>query len=299
MKTYKQIYLLIACLISVSLYAQQTPLSTQFMHNPFVLNPALAGTHNYYQIRSNNRFQWTGISDSPITNTLSIYGPHSSKNMDMGFGGFIYNDVTGPTSQTSINGAYAYNLAINTDIRVSGGLAIGLLQFKIDGTKISTQDEVDPVLQDGIYTTYSPDATVGVYVYSSNFHVGFSAIHLIPSKLNTNEATGLSKLKSHFFLTGGYKYFINRDFAIEPSILIKAVSPAPIQVDFNTKVIYQGTFWGGLSFRSMDAASIMVGYIHEKKIYAGYSYDLGISAFRTYHTGSHELMIGYRFNSLK
>ena len=45
------------------------------MTNPFVLNPALAGTNNYFQVISSNRFQWVGFSDAPITNSLSVYGP--------------------------------------------------------------------------------------------------------------------------------------------------------------------------------------------------------------------------------
>src|ERR1035437_3576786 len=90
-----------------SLFSQQEPQYTLYMLNPFLTNPALAGTNNYYQIRTNHRFQWTGLKDAPITNSISAYGPHSTKSM--GYGGTIYNDITGPTSRTGINGVYAYN----------------------------------------------------------------------------------------------------------------------------------------------------------------------------------------------
>jgi len=69
------------------LFGQQLPQFTQYMFNDYMINPAVAGTHNYYQIRMNNRYQWVGVPDAPLTNTLSVYGPHGSK--DMGFGGYL------------------------------------------------------------------------------------------------------------------------------------------------------------------------------------------------------------------
>ena len=84
--------------ICSKLWGQQDPMYTQFMLNPYVINPAIAGTNNYYQIRSNHRFQWIGLSDAPITNTLSFYGPLEKQ--PMGIGGYIFSDVIGPTSTT-------------------------------------------------------------------------------------------------------------------------------------------------------------------------------------------------------
>jgi type IX secretion system PorP/SprF family membrane protein len=291
-----------ACLIVLGAsftHAQQTWHYTQYMFNPFIVNPAITGTHNYYQIRSNSRFQWAGMTDAPMTNSLSIFGPHASK--DMGWGGYLYNDVTGPTSTTGIMGAYGYNIAITDEIRAAGGINLGVKQYKIDGSKITTWDLDDPVLSSGsVYSTFVPDATFGLYVYSSNFHVGFSANQLINNKINMfDEATGLSKLKSHFFLMGGYKHFFNRDWAIEPSLLLKMVSPVPPQIDLGTKVYYQNIAWFGLSFRSMDAISVLMGYTHERKIFVGYSYDIGITGIRKHHYGSHEVMIGFNFNNIK
>jgi type IX secretion system PorP/SprF family membrane protein len=267
------------------------------MFNPYVINPALAGTHNYYQIRSNHRFQWTGIKDAPITNTLSIYGPLEKQ--PMGIGGYIFSDVIGPESKTGIYGTYSYNYPIDDRIKVSMGLTAGFLQYKIDGTKISF-NETEPTYSGGIESKFIPDANVGVYLYSSMFHVGFAAHQLFNNKLNLGaDPTGLSKLKSHFYLTGGYKYYINRDWAVEPTLILKAVMPTPPQLDFASRIIYQNMTWLGVSFRTSDAVSVLLGYAYENKLYIGYSYDIGISDIRTYNSGSHEVMIGFKFNDLK
>jgi len=284
------------------LHAQQTPLFTQYMFNPLPYNPAIAGTNNYYQIRLNSRFQWAGITDAPVTNCLSAYGPGGGKYKDMGYGGYIVSDVTGPTSRTGFYGAYAYNISLNNEIRLSMGMSLGLLQYKLDGSKIITSENSPPdvVFQGGVSSQWVPDASLGLYMYASNFQVGFSAVQLINNKLKIYDTkTGLSKLTRNFYLTGGYKYFFDRDWAVEPTALIKAVGPVPLQLDLSAKVIYQSQVWGALAFRTGDAISVIIGYAYQKKIYIGYSYDFGISAIHKYQSGSHEIMINYHFQTLK
>lgn len=278
--------------------AQQLPVYTQFMFNSYVFNPAVAGTHNYYQVRLNSRFQWAGMTDPPQTNSLSIYGPHASK--DMGFGGYIYTDVTGHTSRNGLYGSYAYNLLLNDIMRLSMGLSAGLIQNRIDGTTISLLDPSDLALLNAVSSDFSPDATVGLYLYAPTFHVGFSAHQLFGNTLNLfEEEAGLNKLKSHFYLTGGYRYFINFDYSLEPSVIVRGSMPTPVQVDFSLKAYYQNMLWLGVSVRSQDAVSFLLGYTHENKFHFGYSYDMSFSPIRHHNSGSHEVFLGMRFNPVK
>jgi len=280
------------------LKGQQAPLYTQYMFNKFIYNPAVAGVDPFYQIRSSHRFQWIGLPDPPLTNSLCFYGPHA--NLDMGFGGYLYYDVTGPTSKAGITGSYAYNIAITDDIRVSMGASFGIMQYKVDGTQIELKDPSDQALQETVYSNFVPDANLGVYLYAENYYVGFSTSQLINTKLKLySQSTGLNKLKSHFFLTGGYLYEINRDFKVEPSAIIKGTAPKQFQFDFNTRVIYQDMVWLGLSIRTKDALSFLIGYTYENKINIGYSYDFTITDLRKYNSGTHEIMIGFRFNDIK
>jgi type IX secretion system PorP/SprF family membrane protein len=297
----RKLILLLTGILLISAFkvkAQQDYQLTLYMLNPFIYNPAIAGTHNYYQIRSNHRFQWVGMTDPPVTNAISAFGPHSKK--DMGFGGTLLYDVTGPTSRMQLNGVYAYNFALNNEIRMSMGLAAGVMQYKIDGTKIVLPDIDDPVLQESIYSSVAPDASMGIYVYSTEFFAGLSVKQLLNNKIKTGEEEkGISKLKSHFYLMGGYRYIINREWAVEPAILIKKVVPAPYQVELSCKVIYDKVFWGGLSYRSADAVSVVLGYTYDRKIFIGYSYDIGLNDMRKYNSGSHEICIGYNFNTIR
>ncbi len=278
--------------------AQQSPQFTQYMFNDFVINPAVAGTSDFYQIRTNHRFQWLGITDPPLTNTLSFYGPHEK--LPMGFGAYFYNDVTGPTSRTGLTGSYAYNIEISGDMRLSGGLSFGIMQYKLDGTQLLAKDLTDLAIQEGVNSAYLPDATVGFYLYAKNYYAGFSTSQLLNNKIRFyGEKNGLNRLKSHFYLTGGYKYEINNDFTVEPSAIIKVTAPKTFQFDITGRVIYQEMFWGGLSFRMNDAVSVLLGYNYDNRFIFGYAYDMGVNGLKNFNSGSHELMIGYRFNDIK
>ena len=288
----------ILLLLTVGLWAQQKPLTTLFMTNPFAINPAIAGTYNYFQVVSNHRFQWTGFEDAPITNTLSFFGP--TVNFPMGWGGTISYDVAGAVSLGSLHGSYAYYYPINEDLKVSMGLNLGVLQYKIDFAKLDAPFEGDPVLTNPKPTYFLPDAAIGAYLYSSTYHFGLVATQLINNKIKIGEqASGLSRLKSHFYLIGGYYYAINREWAVEPTIVVKKVTPAPYQVDFNVRGWYRNMVWAGFSYRSQEAVSILAGYVYQNKIQIGYSYDIVLSALGKYNYGSHELILGYKFNRIK
>lgn len=300
---------LILCFQQVK--AQQHQFYTQYMFNDYLVNPAVAGTHNYFQIRANSRIQWVGMTDAPRTMSVSMYGPWEDKSM--GYGGYVYHDVTGPTSQTALNGTYSYNMPINESMRISGGISIGFMQYRLDGTEIySGENNNDPALTGGVDTRFVPDASVGVYLYSSYFYVGLSAHQLLGWRVsdevdgpapgtnpNNIAGEGVSRLKQHVYLSGGTHFWLSRDFTLQPSILVKALFPDQYQAEINAKVTYQNQVWGGLSYRTSDAISVLLGYNYENKVYFGISYDVTVSDLARYTSGTYEVMIAYRFNDIK
>lgn len=299
MKTKYLIILVVSLLSGFDLIAQQIPHYSQFWFNDFVTNPAFAGTKPYYQAKSNNRYQWVGINDSPKTFILSAFGPERKK--DMGYGAQIFSDVTGPTSRLGFYGSYAYNLRLKDDIRMSMGLTLGLLQYKIDGSQITTHDANDPSLGTEVYAELVPDADFGILIYGKNWHGGLVAKQLFNNniKFDDIEALGMNRLKTHFFAHGAYRYDISSDWAVEPYVLFKYLNPAPLQVDLGARGIWKKMAWLGISWRSSDAISFMIGYEYEEQISFGYSYDITTTNLRTANSGTHEIMIGFKFSKIK
>jgi type IX secretion system PorP/SprF family membrane protein len=293
-------YIILVTLItgSTALKAQQMPQYTQYMFNDFVINPAVAGVYNYYQIRTNHRFQWVGILDPPMTNSIGFYGPHEK--LDMGYGGYIYNDVTGPTSRAGITGSYAYNVAITGDIRLSMGLSASIMQYRVDGTQLDPADVSDPTILSLVSTSYLPDAGLGLYLYADQFYVGLSAAQLLNNSIKIfDEKDGVNRLKTHINLIGAYRFWLSEDWLLEPSLMVKGTVPKELSFDLTARVEWQKMLWGAVSYRYQDAVGIMIGYSFDETLFFGYAYDIGISAIRKYESGSHEIMIGYRFNDIK
>jgi type IX secretion system PorP/SprF family membrane protein len=297
----RQLKYLISFLIisgSLNLEGQQLPHFSQYMFNDFLLNPAVAGVSDYYQIRTNHRFQWVGMTDPPLTNSIAFYGPHST--MDMGFGGSVYTDITGPTSRTGVSGSYAYNIALTKDMRLSMGLSMSMLQYRVDGTQLTPKDPTDIYIQGVVSTSYVPDAAVGAYLYGDQFYAGISAFQLLNNKIKIfDDNTGLNRLKSHVYFTGGFHFDLDRDWSLEPSAIVMVSAPRQIKFEVSTKLEWIEMLWLGLGYRYHEAITVLAGYNYNDKFYFGYAYDIGITELRKYNMGSHEIMIGYRFNDIK
>jgi type IX secretion system PorP/SprF family membrane protein len=290
--------------------AQLLPQFSQYMFNDYVLNPAIGGTHDYWQIKTNYRMQWAGVKDAPQTYLLAGYGPH--KTLPMGYGGYIFNDITGPISNMGFYGSYSYSIRISGDIRLSMGLFLGLIQQKIDvsGTNWGPDiEQGDPILAKPTYKKLYPDGTLGVYLYTSQYFAGISFNHMFfnnMSLLDENDEGYVYKadrIKPHFYIQGGYKYNIDRNYDIEPSILMKAVPNYDFIGDIDCRVIYQKMMWAGLGFRSSyknaDAILIFVGYNYNDMVNIGYSYDLTLSKLNNVSNGSHEIMLGVKFEDIR
>src|SRR5574337_1238532 len=116
MKRIFYILLILFGCVGVSI-AQQLPQYTNYMINSYVLNPALSGTKDYFEVQSDNRYQWVGITDAPRTYILSANGPYKTKNM--GYGGYVFTDITGPTRRIGLSFSYAYHAKLTETMKLS------------------------------------------------------------------------------------------------------------------------------------------------------------------------------------
>lgn len=306
MRRYLWLILLpIVLLGNVAVRGQQMYQFSQYMFNTYLVNPAIVGTYNYYQIRLNSRFQWIGIDDAPITNSVSVYGPHAK--LPMGFGGIFYNDMTGPTLRNGLMGTYSYNFRLNDEMRLSAALSLGFTAYTIDATKFDLGDNfnaegvVDPALMN--YTSKTkvlPDASLGLYLYATFFYVGLSAhqLFMLPTRFYS-EAKSRIELKPHIYVMAGYMVYLYDYLELEPAVLLKYSYPSPFQFEVNLKLTYNNMVWGGLAYRFNDAVAVLAGYKWNNRVLIGYSFDFSYTSLLRYNYGTHELVLGYQFDKIK
>lgn len=261
------------------------------------MNPGATGVEDYWEAQATNRIQWVGIQDAPRTHVMSINGPISD--FKMGVGAKLFVDVTGPTRRTGFSGSYSYKVKVSDDIKIGMGLSFGGLQYTVDGSQITLEDQNDVALANGVNSTFVPDAGFGFHMYSKDFYVGASMPQIIGNKIQFYDhyRDTEAALARHIFAYGGYKFQVNEDWMIEPAVMLKWVDPAPMAIEGNIRVKYQKLAWLGVSYRMQDAVAILAGFnLHESLVFA-YSYDITTSALKTATSGSHELMIAIRFKN--
>lgn len=291
----KFIYITVIVLLVSNLQAQQLPQYTQYMLNDLAINPAVAGKDNFADVRSNNRYQWAGLTDAPRTYMLTLHSP--LKNRHMGIGTHIYTDIVGPTRRVGISLAYAYHIKIAEKTRLSLGLNAGIQQWGIDGHKLHLHDAGDENLLTQYQTKMVPDFGAGLYVHNEKWYIGFSLPQLYQSPIKLYpDGDHKGTLVTHFLLNGAYKFNINDDFKVEPSFVLKYANPAPIKLDVGARVIYQEQVWLGVGYRHQDAVTALIGFMYKNYLMIGYSYDFTTTNLKNYSTGTHELMLGLRFS---
>lgn len=283
----------------VSSNAQQLPQYSQYLLNDYVINPAVAGSKPFFIGKANYRYQWEGITDAPRTYILSVNGP--TPNNKVGLGGYIFTDHVGPTRRTGGYFSYTYHLKVTENTKLGLGLSAGLLQFMIDGSKITLKDQGDNIITGGVQSALIPDAGFGFHYYSDKWFLGASAPQLFRNRIKFFESgiNPTGRLSNHFFFMGGYKFDLADDIQIEPTAMVKVVSPVPVQYELNVRGIYAEKIWLGVGYRYMDAITGMIGYTFAENISVGYSYDYTLTNIRNYSTGTHELMISLRFYDAK
>jgi type IX secretion system PorP/SprF family membrane protein len=276
--------------------AQQLPQYSQYMLNEMAINPAVAGKDEFAEVRSNSRQQWVGITDAPRTYMLTLQGPIKDKHMGLGMN--LYTDIVGPTRRTGLSLQYAYHLQLDKEHFLSMGINGGIMQWGIDGHKITLREEGDTQFYSTYQTTYVPQIGAGLYFYRKNrYYIGLSVPQLHQSPISLYDGSYKnSRLSTHVNLNGAYTFTIDEQFKVEPSFLLKYEYPSPPKLDVGARCIYNDMIWLGGVYRHNDAFSALLGYFYKDYLLIGYSYDFSTTSIRKYTQGSHEVMLGLRFS---
>ncbi len=283
-------YITIAVLLiaGLQLSAQQYIAFSQYMINPYSINPGVVGTKDYMPLAMGYHQSWTGFKNSP---NMQMISGHTAINSEMGVGAKIFNFSAGPSSKSGIEGSYAYRLKFGDDMHLSLGLSLLLYQVYLNRDKLDLKDQDDAILYAGnTDKLIVPDASFGAFFYTKDYFAGLSVAQLVNRKVDFMTDVLTENQVRHYYLFGGYKYEINDNFTVEPSVLGKFIEAGVFQMDLNAKVIFKKMFWGGLSYRFGDAGVIMMG-VDLDNLTFGYSYDLTLSDIGKYSNGSHEIML--------
>ena len=297
----KFLLLLLVSLPTVAI-AQQQPHYTMYMANNFVLNPAVAGMEDYTVLKLSARSQWTGITDAPKTLYATLNTPwrgRDGRKGNLGVGGKVFVDQTGPILFSSAEFNGAYHLPLNETYRLSFGMGIGVNYRRVDFSKVQLEDPNDPIYGTDDLRHATPTASAGLWLYTDDLYVGISALNLLGDGFGSPPAGKLTMaMERHYFATAGYRFQFG-DFYLTPSAVLKVVRPAPVAYDINLKGQVADVFWAGISWRHRDGIAAMAGFFISSALNVSYAYDFINSDLRQHSLGSHEIILGINFNNQK
>lgn len=294
MKYLIYIFIFISCTAN----GQQDAIYSQYLFNPFAINPAYAGSRDAVNIVIVNRSQWTGLDGSPTTQTASGHVPMNTKNI--AWGGQLSHDRIGPSTNLLINATGAYQLKLEQG-NLNFGLRGGIYNSIIDHAKLNFRDENDALDIQQKVSAIVPTFDFGMYYYTEQFFVGLSVNHITKHRFNFDEVLDNQNyfLTRHFFLSTGYVFEISKTLLFKPTLLVKYAGPNTLNVDINAHVMYNELFWVGIGLRNTSSINFLVDVNVTDYLRIGYSYDISMTKLKNFSHGSHEFLLGFDFNVKK
>lgn len=322
----KKILTLFAFALSgISVFAQQDPQFTQYMHNKLFMNPGYAGMKHSFCFTGIGRQQWAGFDGSPRSGVFSadLWTPQ--------FGGGIGLNVMYDKLGFENNARYEFDYSFHLQEVLGGqlgiGIGVGAYSKRVgpgsgeqwQSTTNWTQDpHIPPQLKQTVM-----DFGFGLWYQRGNSWLGLSSTHLNGKNVNAGTTfigsppimhTLLYQVARHYFITGGTVFFPGNTWELHPSFLVK--TDATITTfDLNATAVFNQRFWFGVSYRYQDAVCPMIGFQMNGKgagthfdvrdeqgggkglgsgiLKMGFAYDYTTSGLRSYQSGTFELFVNY------
>lgn len=294
-KKYRIAALVVFTALCLSGRAQQHPMYSQYMFNMLNINPAYAGSRGVVSATALYRNQWVNIDGAPQTASFSVDMAMKEKKIGVGFQ--LFDDRLGIERSTGFNASYAFRIQLTNSGTLSLGLQAGVLNYRAYYSQVRTFQAGDPTFSQDI-GGFLPSAAAGVYYNSDKFYIGLSTPALLQTKLskdNTADVSAATGRDMHLFLATGFVMPLSQDLVLKPSALVKAVSGAPLEYDFNANLWIQNTLALGFSYRTGDSYVGMLELQMSRQLRFGYAYDKTFSNLGQLNNGTHELMIRMEF----
>lgn len=299
----KYVFVTIVFLFSIQsslIFAQQTPVFANYSYNTVVLNPAHAGYYEDVDATLVNSGFLNSMDGSPQNLSLTVNAPLRSKHL--GLAGGMSVDQIGVTTATSFFGSYSYKIFFDSEYAqgrwwaydpniISFGITAGGIQYNEDLLSLGILD--DPEFQQNI-NEFVPTLGLGFLYNKDRIYFGLSAPNLLGSSVSTERGINL---KTAYYSYFGYRFFTTQleEVLVNPSVLVKYVDGAPLQVDCNVMVNYLNKVEFGAGYRTSETVSLLAGVHIGTNFKLIYNYSYALKQYNNINT--HGIVLNYRFGN--
>ncbi len=254
MKIHKIISLVALLIAGIQLTdAQQLPVFNNYFLNPFLYNPARAGTDlDGGRINLGFQKQWDRMPSGPI----STYGTWDGriKSSNMALGATIYHDRTTASWQnTGGSLAYAYHLPFKKDKThfLSFGLQAGV-------NSINLHDFQPHEFEAGLTgRSVNFDLSLGINYHWKGLNVGFSVPQVLGNKVRFRSVdpsfASNTRIQRQYVFMASYdaKLGKKKDWTLSPFVMVNFVKKSlPVYLDITLKAAYKHLVWLAVGYNN-------------------------------------------------
>lgn len=294
----KKIILLTSFFLVITgvLFAQQDKLITHFIFDKMSINPGETGmeqTRNSICGTTIYRNQWDKVNGAPNSAILNIEA-NLQRFIPGGIGISFFHDAIGFSRQNNVLLNYSYPIEVPGVGRLGIGLGVGLVNFGMSPVWVPPTTAIDPSLPVGFSAT-NLDLNFGLYWKGDqDYYVGLSSTHLNESLLKQTVGTidQTYQTARHYYVMGGKKFDNIGNGLIDAQMLLRT-DFVKTSADLNVRYIWNNIAYGGITYRTVDAIGLMLGWMPIQNMTVGYSYDLTTNKLAGVSRGSHEILLKY------
>jgi type IX secretion system PorP/SprF family membrane protein len=278
----RRILPLFLLLCAFQLSGQQLPLYTQYVFNPYMLNPSMVAFSSRPEINMLYRQQWSNISDGP--RTIQLDGQYNQ-------------DRTVLLSSTMAMITYGYRVHLAEDHTIGFGLSAGMYQNRIRSEDAAPVDQGDPALLTSVNNNMAVDGQFGVHYRTKGFVFAYSLVNLFDHKFVSAESfqkPKFSQLKNQI-LFASYRFnVIPGKLSLQPN--------AAYRLTENNLNYFEGSMIASI----MNVVDVGGGYrqnfgptamvrVSVGPLQAGFAYDFPSNTGLISPGGTKEIQVKFRF----
>jgi type IX secretion system PorP/SprF family membrane protein len=267
--------------------AQQDPLYSLYLNNPFVINPAYAGINNLLYTQFAYRTQWVGLGGNPTT--MNFSGHTSVYDNKGGIGLQVLQDRIGENKNTEAQAAFSYKLNFSRST-LSFGMQAGLMNFSNSPDDLTIRDGGDPNFAS--YSQFTFNMGAGVMLKSDRYFVGLSAPRMLPAKIQ-NGGTDFQVYHQALYLTGAYMFILSSDVSFKPTVLLRGTKNAPVSTDLHANFSFRHAYGLGVFTRNLNSYGVSAGLQYNKLQFA-YLFEIPTNRSVGPRFISHEVMVSFK-----
>lgn len=283
----------LAC-ISFSTFAQLNPMGSMYYFNPYLTNPAMAGTKAGLEVSGSYKAQWTNIEGGPKMQSLT--GTYGIENNNAAFGVMLNNENAGVIRRTSFRGTFAYHLPIDfNETFIDFGLSAGINDEGINMNKVIGSSN-DVTL--GNFNNRKPniDADFGIAFRTTNIKVEAALPNLKRLFERGEEATIMQS--ATYYAAASYKYDNDGNLfeTIEGKLSVRGILNYRSIIDVGvTSQLFDEKFNLTAIYHSTNSLSLGAGARFMDKFSILALYTTNTSAMKSYSNGQFEVGLKYSF----